>query len=51
MNLKELRKNKGLTQIEASEIINIPLRTYKRYEIDESLVGSFKYTQIFNNLF
>ena len=50
MNLKELRKNKGLTQIEASEIINIPLRTYKRYEIDESLVGSFKYTQIFNNL-
>ena len=50
MNLKELRKNKGFTQIEVSEIINIPLRTYKRYETDESLVDSFKYTQIYNNL-
>ena len=50
MNLKELRKHKGLTQLEASEIINIPLRTYKRYESEKSLVNSFKYTQIYNNL-
>ena len=50
MNLKELRKIKGLTQIEVSELISIPLRTLKRYENDASLCGSFKYNQIFNNL-
>ena len=46
MNLKELRKNRRLTQEEASEIIGIPLRTYKRYESDDSLKDSFKYKQI-----
>ena len=50
MNLKELRKTKGLTQQEACEIINIPLRTYKRYEAVAALEDSFKYTQIYNNL-
>ena len=50
MNIKELRKVKGLTQVEASELLSIPLRTFKRYESDVSLIGSFKYNQIFNNL-
>ena len=50
MTLKELRKVKGFTQTEVSELLNIPLRTLKRYEVDTALIGSFKYTQIFNNL-
>ena len=50
MTLKELRKVKGFTQTEVSELLNIPLRTLKRYEVDTTLVGSFKYTQIYNNL-
>lgn len=50
MNLKELRKVKGYTQIEVSDLLSIPLRTLKRYESDPSLVCSFKYNQIFNNL-
>ena len=32
MNLKELRKSFGITQIEASKSVGIPLRTYIRYE-------------------
>ena len=50
MDLKELRKIKGLTQVEVSELLMIPLRTLKRYESDSSLIGSFKYNQIYNNL-
>ena len=50
MNLKELRRSKGLTQQEASEIIGVPLRTYKRYESNHRDAESFKYQQIFNLL-
>ena len=50
MRLKEVRKLKGLTQIEASEILNIPLRTYKRYELEEEKVDSFKYQVIYQKL-
>ena len=32
MTLKELRKSYNITQVEASNFLNIPLRTYKRYE-------------------
>ena len=42
MNLKELRISKGLTQKEASFITSIPLRTYKRVELDE---GHYKYKE------
>ena len=35
MTLKEIRKNCKLTQQEASNIINMPLRTYVNYEKDE----------------
>ena len=45
MALKELRIAYGLTQVEASNSIGIPLRTYKRYESnpDES---NLKYQKI-----
>ena len=50
MTIKELRLAKGLTQIEVSEIIGIPLRTLKRYESKDAPIGSFKYQQIFANI-
>lgn len=50
MNLKEIRKSKGFNQEEASKIVNVPLRTYKRYENDEHLSSSFKYQQILDIL-
>ena len=43
MNLKELRKSKSLTQKDAAEICNIPLRTYKRLELDEKYINTPKY--------
>lgn len=50
MNLKELRISKGLNQETAAKIVEIPLRTYKRYENDLSYQKSFKYEQIFHLL-
>lgn len=50
MTIKELRKQKKLTQIEASAITGIPLRTFKLYENDESRVGSIKYDYIIDRL-
>ena len=50
MNLKELRISKGINQETAAKIVEIPLRTYKRYENDESYQNSFKYEQIINIL-
>ena len=43
MKLKELRKNKKLTQAEAAEYLGIPLRTYVNYEKDESKRETLKY--------
>ena len=48
MTLKELRKLKELTQLEASLISNIPLRSYKRLENDNSYVNSFKYQHAYS---
>ena len=50
MTIKELRQVKGLTQIEASEIIGVPLRTLKRYESNSAPTNSFKYKQIYSNI-
>ena len=47
MTLKELRQSKRLNQLDASKIVNVPLRTYKRYENDDSYCNSFKYDQIY----
>ncbi len=35
MTLKEIRKALNLSQAEASSIIGIPVRTFRRYELDE----------------
>ncbi len=48
--IKELRKEKGLTQAEASKITKIPLRTFKLYENDDSKVESIKYKYIVQEL-
>lgn len=50
MLLKELRKSKNLTQMQASALTGIPLRTYKNYENDESKQNSIKYEFIMNVL-
>ncbi len=34
MTLKELRKEKKLTQIECAKYLGIPIRTYQNYETD-----------------
>lgn len=41
MEIREIRKQKGLTQAEAAEICTLPLRTYQSYEYGESS-NSFK---------
>ena len=50
MTIKDIRKKNKLTQVEASRITGIPLRTYKMYENDESKIGSIKYNYIFEKL-
>lgn len=42
MTLMELRTNYGLTQIEAADIARVPVRTYRRYEADESYGSQIK---------
>ena len=51
MTLKELRISFGLTQIEASNSIGVPLRTYKRYESnpDESNLKYQKMVELLLN--
>ena len=50
MILKELRKQKQLTQLEASLICDISLRTYKRLETDIKYKDSIKYSHAFQLL-
>ena len=50
MELKETRKQLGLTQPEAAAILNIPFRTYCRYEDEKQYEGSFKYNQMLSLL-
>lgn len=50
MTLRELRNLKGLTQIKCAEYLQIPLRTYKRYESNESKIGMIKYQYIVSRL-
>lgn len=40
MDLKELRKEKGLTQKKAASLLNIPLKTYQNYELGRSKLTS-----------
>lgn len=48
--LKQLRKAKGLTQARCAEYLHIPLRTYKRYESDDSKVDRIKYQYMIDHL-
>lgn len=50
MTIKELRKEKSLTQAQASEITGIPLRTFKLYENDPGRIGTIKYNYILESL-
>ena len=47
MTLKELRKEKGLTQAACAKVVGVPLRTYIRYESDEGRRNNIKYRYIF----
>jgi hypothetical protein len=48
--LKELRKEKNLTQKQVADTVGISLRSYKTYENDESKVGTIKYKYILQKL-
>lgn len=50
MTLRELRKNKGITQKEAADYIGIPLRTYSDYENDPQRQTSIKYKYLIETL-
>ena len=50
MTLKELRKQKKMTQIECAKYLGIPVRTYQNYETDESKAGSMKYAFMMQKL-
>ena len=42
MTLRELRKNKNITQAQAAEFVGVPLRTYINYENDAQKQNSIK---------
>ena len=42
MDLKETRTNYNLSQLDASLILGVPVRTYRRYESDNNYGDSFK---------
>jgi hypothetical protein len=50
MTIRELRESKGLTQSKCADYLQIPLRTYKRYESEESKIDRIKYQYIINRL-
>lgn len=50
MTLRELRKQKGLTQIECSKYLGIPLRTYQNYENDTTKSTTMKYMYMIQKL-
>lgn len=49
-DLKILRTEKKLTQIQAAELAGISLRSYKSYENEEDKKGTFKYNYIVEKL-
>lgn len=50
MTIKQLRIEKGLTQTECAKYLQIPHRTYCRYESDESKINAIKYGYIVEKL-
>lgn len=51
MTLRELRKNKGITQREAADFLEVPLRTYSNYENDSKKQTSIKYKYMVEKLY
>ena len=51
MTLRELRKNKGITQQEAAAFVGVPLRTYSNYENDFKKQTSIKYKYMVEKLY
>lgn len=51
MTLRELRKNKGITQQEAANFLGVPLRTYSNYENDIKKQTSIKYIYMLEKLY
>ena len=43
MTLKELRISKDITQLQASELLGVSLRSYKQYENEEEKIDTIKY--------
>ncbi|MDE7079399.1 MAG: nucleotidyltransferase domain-containing protein [Clostridia bacterium] len=50
MELKELRIEKGLTQKECANYLNVPYRTYLRYETDKDKIDTIKYKYMVQTL-
>ncbi len=50
MTIRELRKNKGITQQQAADFVGVPLRTYSNYENDPQKQSSVKYKYIIDTL-
>ena len=50
MTLKELRKQKKLTQAECAAYLGMPLRTYQNYENDPGKSASMKYRYMLQQL-
>ena len=51
MILKEIRKNKGLTQSEAAGILAVSLRSYKDYENNTAKINTLKYNYMCDTLY
>ncbi|MBE7014872.1 MAG: helix-turn-helix domain-containing protein [Ruminococcaceae bacterium] len=50
MTLRELRKQKKMTQVECARYLGIPIRTYQNYETDVSKSNSMKYAFMMQKL-
>lgn len=50
VTLRELRKQKKLTQVECAKYLGIPVRTYQNYETDEAKSSSMKYAYMLEKL-
>ena len=51
MILKEIRKNKGLTQSEAANVLAVSLRSYKDYENNPLKINTLKYNYMCDKLY
>lgn len=51
MTLRELRKNKGITQQQAADFVGVPLRTYSDYENNFKKQTSIKYKYMLEKLY